>query len=563
MKITYHTPSSQIVVTSAVGLIKGDTGSLQPAEQALVADAIAARDAVIGYETRAEAAVANIPAVVKTLRAGALAYRRDAAGTALTTADGQKWSPLKEVTPQHFGAVADGATDDTPAFLAAIASGAKEIIVPGEAGEVYSVTAFSIAIPITLSGRGKPTLKARDRTGNGPLMVNVVSTQDVTIRGIVFDGNASVVTGFHNVTQVYQSTDVLFENCGFINCKGIAALVSGGLRVNYSGCWFFNCGMHHLISGLFADQKQGIAYTASSVSPSVDNCRFEKVGLDFVSFAGGTSDIRLTRNRAIENYAGGFYFFGVTGGLVANNIISNGAGGRNGFDISNTTDLTVTGNRAYNCGASGILIAGSCQNITVTGNVCFNNSQSTQPEHLGGITLDLGSGSHMKNITLSGNTCYDTQGPGAVTQRYAIGIRDNGGTFERITVDSSNDLTGYNASGNPDSISMFQSHKLGIVGFPYVFNLADQAEAILYTATGIQGEFDIINTNTADNFGKFFARSHNTPLKLLDPANQFVTTDTGTTFAVYRDATTNTVRLRNRAGVTRTFVVVPLGALRH
>jgi len=62
--------------------------------------------------TRAEAILLNVPAAQDILfvrsDAGLLAYKRDAAGTALTTADGQTWSPDGEVTPQHWGVVASG-----------------------------------------------------------------------------------------------------------------------------------------------------------------------------------------------------------------------------------------------------------------------------------------------------------------------------------------------------------------------------------------------------------------------------------------------------------------------
>jgi len=62
--------------------------------------------------TRAEAILLNVPAaqVVLFVRSGAglLAYKRDAAGTAITTADGQTWSPDGEVWAEHFGAVGSG-----------------------------------------------------------------------------------------------------------------------------------------------------------------------------------------------------------------------------------------------------------------------------------------------------------------------------------------------------------------------------------------------------------------------------------------------------------------------
>jgi len=93
--------------------------------------------------TRAEAILLNVPADQDILfvrsDAGLLAYKRDAAGTALTTADGQNWSPSSDkVTPQHFGveagtealAVAGTLVDQTARLTAWMASPHPRLHVP-------------------------------------------------------------------------------------------------------------------------------------------------------------------------------------------------------------------------------------------------------------------------------------------------------------------------------------------------------------------------------------------------------------------------------------------------
>lgn len=81
----------------------------------------------LSFETRAKALLAAIPAAVQyiTIYHGHLKldYKRDAAGTAFTSADGQKWSPLpgQWFCPQHFDALGDGTTDDAPAINLAFA----------------------------------------------------------------------------------------------------------------------------------------------------------------------------------------------------------------------------------------------------------------------------------------------------------------------------------------------------------------------------------------------------------------------------------------------------------
>lgn len=94
-----------------------------------------------GFQTRAAAVASSVTAVEQTLRvvhAGVvLNYRRDAAGTALTTNGGAvKWSPSYDfVSPLHWGAQGDGVTDDGGAINAALAF-YKQITegVPGQLG---------------------------------------------------------------------------------------------------------------------------------------------------------------------------------------------------------------------------------------------------------------------------------------------------------------------------------------------------------------------------------------------------------------------------------------------
>lgn len=109
----------------ALDAARSGAEAARDAAVAVVPAVEAARDAAVGYETRAEAEVAQVPAAVKTLRIGGLAFRRDPAGTALATADGQKWSPADPVpTVRHYAQVLNLSNDDAPAVNALIAEAA-------------------------------------------------------------------------------------------------------------------------------------------------------------------------------------------------------------------------------------------------------------------------------------------------------------------------------------------------------------------------------------------------------------------------------------------------------
>lgn len=81
------------------------------------AQALAERG-TLQFGTRSAAAAAYVPAPVQVISVAGAMFVRDVAGTALTTADGAKWSPSGMVNPYHFGAVPDVDVDQSAAFNA-------------------------------------------------------------------------------------------------------------------------------------------------------------------------------------------------------------------------------------------------------------------------------------------------------------------------------------------------------------------------------------------------------------------------------------------------------------
>lgn len=460
------------------------------------------------------------------------------------------------VSAKDFGAIGDGIADDTVAIQAALNSPALQVNIPSG---TYAVSNLTLGPNVRrLIGNGRPVLIARAGMAGAPIILNINARDDVLVQGVIFDGNTSNVTSFNNVVQTFMSNRVLFDMCEWRNCRGIALLASGGSRVGAIRCRWADCGLFHLTSGVRADRRQAFACT-NVVRPYADFNEFERIGLDCISFATGSHNSRATNNRIDTNYAGSIYLADSTGFLVQGNRITNDSGGGNGIDVFQCTDGVIAGNQCNGNGAAGILLA-DVKRIAVTGNECKNNWQSGSgalpSTHRGGITLSASAANSVSNVTLAGNVCCDDQA--TITQRYAIGVVATGaGSFNNIRIDQSNLLSGYSAAGAMDATSIFQSTALGITGYPFSLNLVDQAEVVLYRADGTYGEFNVIQLNNG-LFGKFSATPNANSVKLLDPATAYVATDTGTTQAIYYDATSNTVRLKNRTGVTRTYVVTPV-----
>lgn len=123
------------------------------------------------FNSRAEFAAARIPLWVNywtVEHAGTiLRYRRDATGTAITSANGVNGSPADVPTLLHWGAMGDGVTNDATAFTTADTwvrnKGGGEIEV-SDSHRFYLATSVSISNKVSLVG-GHAHTDMSDRTG--------------------------------------------------------------------------------------------------------------------------------------------------------------------------------------------------------------------------------------------------------------------------------------------------------------------------------------------------------------------------------------------------------------
>lgn len=135
----------------------------------------------VPFDSRSQAEGAAIPGDVQYINVADLQYARDPDGTALETASGVKWSPLGDPTPQHFGAVGDGETDDSDAFDAFLAYVESKRVGRGEVFDVPPER-YLLTRPLVIK-----------RTSNGP--------------GVLRMGGATLVCAFNR--QQYAAFIVL------------------------------------------------------------------------------------------------------------------------------------------------------------------------------------------------------------------------------------------------------------------------------------------------------------------------------------------------------------------
>jgi hypothetical protein len=147
---------------------------------------------------------------------------RDLAGP-IVQANGQRWAPDGDVTPQHFGAVGDGVTDDTAAVIAASAY-SKVVRLPDDE---YKTTLTLAGVTSNFTGPGRLiTVDSGIDRKRAPNVLNVRSTSDATVP---LPGN-SVVTGFDGTIASIQAQSVFVSG---ENTVGDPALSYAG-ETNYT-----------------------------------------------------------------------------------------------------------------------------------------------------------------------------------------------------------------------------------------------------------------------------------------------------------------------------------------
>lgn len=111
------------------------------------------------FASRSAAIATEIPAPVAVISVAGLQYVSDAAGTAMETVDGRKWSPGGEVWPHHFGDMTGN--NCQVAINAAIdwlaAKGGGDLSIPG--GTYVCNGKIVLKSNVHLIGKGRPVLQ--------------------------------------------------------------------------------------------------------------------------------------------------------------------------------------------------------------------------------------------------------------------------------------------------------------------------------------------------------------------------------------------------------------------
>jgi hypothetical protein len=233
------------------------------------------------------------------------------------------------VTIETFGAAGDGVTDDTAAFLLALASGLPLVL----GGRVYAVNGqLSARGNLSMLGVRGATVLRRIQASSVGAWISVAGPA-CFVEGVIFDAGSLVGDDAPCVYVTAGCGSAVFAGCQFLDCAG--ATQGTGL--------LFDC--------------------APSAQHSVADCIAEGNGFHGIS-AGGNGVVTVTRSLCQNNGGDGIAIAAGTASRLVGNIclqnrcgVSVGTWGVGGPPAESGVSCVVSGNRATGNAQWGLAVA--------------------------------------------------------------------------------------------------------------------------------------------------------------------------------------------------------------
>ena len=338
---------------------------------------------------------------------------------------------------EAFGAVGDGVTDDTNAFVAALSSNhpirlaSKTYIINGQ----LTVTAANA----TLQGVAGQSVLRRARQATGSAWI-AIQASGFRADGVIFDANrAAIATDNWSVLVSNVCLQSDWHRCSFINAggnslgSGLVFLASDPAICQHvvRDCEFSSNQVH----GLWSQACSGIL---------IENCRAHDNGqyglnLDFndATFAKKLRLSQVIANRCWNN---------IRGIAVGNFNATNAATPLWGNANPDAQTVLVVGNLCHDNSIYGIAVSG--RNLLVHGNLCANNG--TVANSGAGILANM-SYSRVTANMLSGSALYGIDSGGSIYSDisanhitgHTFGINCGGGTAIRVEGNTIQDATSW------------------------------------------------------------------------------------------------------------------------
>jgi len=316
---------------------------------------------------------------------------QDASLTESKFANSLKLKTIKDyVTPEMFGAVGDGETDDSIPIQNAINAGFNTILLRSN----YLITqTITITTPIKFVG----TNATLSMQGSAKLFIN--RTNNVIFNNIKFVGISHSVPAIHN----YYSNNTFIVFCEFDSLHGGISIETGNY-ITIENCYIHNCVYSSLLIIGYND-------TIKILKSKIINNTATGIGI-----AGGVSSNVTIANCYIEGngdsergsvYVQGINTHGIMYSQICNNIIKDNVGSALDLSGHNTDDVNTprakyieVSNNIIIGNGSGIVID-SALNVIITGNRIGGGNMGIS------IITDSVSVYGVQNIDIIGNVFED------------------------------------------------------------------------------------------------------------------------------------------------------------
>lgn len=277
------------------------------------------------FPTRAVAAATIIPSSVTYLRTAGYAVIGDGGDTlydkasgstigGFQSADGQWWQIAKwwHVTPQMFGAKADGVTDDTTAFQNAIDlinghfGNSGTVDVP--TGDYLCISGITLKGSVRLVGAGVNGSRINSINYNLATVIvcdalcSYASIENISVYGYL---NAAAT---HNTVTIQNNALVICRDCVFYG--GVSGLNTAGVDCYFENCafdgygfnvlstganWYVRCKIDTAVaSGATAGFHQGAYFTTGVAENHFTQCDFSGSYTNSIEIADGGQVSALT-----------------------------------------------------------------------------------------------------------------------------------------------------------------------------------------------------------------------------------------------------------------------------
>jgi len=367
------------------------------------------------------------------------------------------------VNVDDYGAVGDGATDDTIAIQAAINTNAA--IIRFSPDKTYSITSqINLVTEQTIEGNNSTIIVNSTTVINSAFYGVDVSTS--AYKDIILNCNSKTISGFRIYADSTGCNNVWFDNCKVSGTATDATLFYGGIEVASLG---------------------GAAGTQNS-DIKVTNCNFGPTGTHGCLIAY-TDGVLFENNRIATTTNHGMEAVGCRDIIISNNTVLSCT--LSGLGVgANCKNFVISGNNVQDCGGDGSI---TCEQNSVFG-VISNNTISDAKTS--GVNISYGTAGASPFDKVQGVVCDNNiiRAKSGVTTYSGVNVYSStgAGLGEGISV-TNNFIDGFNIG-----ITYAYSNHGQIAGNNIV-NLTGSSSSVVKAT--LVDSVDIINNSCSSDTG--------------------------------------------------------------